>query len=252
VGFQAWEGTRENLTATTNSWWDASSCGFTGREHELDAGLVYARARYLQPGVGRFTGEDPINLRTAQLPLGTQQWLSTGGVGLADALAVAAVMGRYDYAGSNPSRYADPTAELLANTVGQGLSMAAAILSITAFASMLPMLLIFKVAMAIQEYSLAEAAADTLVGLAITVVVSAIAMVVLAPEMIAALMGLYPAVALAAGYLLCLGITGAKWVNRGCPKLGTREFHGWATCTLSLGVAVDTGNPWRLLRPNPS
>ena len=33
--------------------------GFTGREHEADSGLVYARARYLQPGVGTWARADP-------------------------------------------------------------------------------------------------------------------------------------------------------------------------------------------------
>jgi RHS repeat-associated protein len=34
--------------------------GFTGREHELDSGLVYARARYLQPALGRWDRPDPF------------------------------------------------------------------------------------------------------------------------------------------------------------------------------------------------
>jgi RHS repeat-associated protein len=37
--------------------------GFTGREHELDSGLVYARARYLNPAVGRWDRADPLGLR---------------------------------------------------------------------------------------------------------------------------------------------------------------------------------------------
>lgn len=36
--------------------------GFTGREHEVEAGLVYARARYLNPGVGRWDRADPMGL----------------------------------------------------------------------------------------------------------------------------------------------------------------------------------------------
>jgi RHS repeat-associated protein len=38
--------------------------GFTGREHELDSGLVYARARYLNPGTGGFASADPLGGRT--------------------------------------------------------------------------------------------------------------------------------------------------------------------------------------------
>jgi RHS repeat-associated protein len=34
--------------------------GFTGREHDTGSGLVYARARYLQPEAGRWTSTDPL------------------------------------------------------------------------------------------------------------------------------------------------------------------------------------------------
>jgi RHS repeat-associated protein len=34
--------------------------GFTGREHELDSGLVYARARYLNPATGQWDRADPL------------------------------------------------------------------------------------------------------------------------------------------------------------------------------------------------
>lgn len=36
--------------------------GFTGREHELDSGLVYARARYLNPVVGAWTQPDRLGM----------------------------------------------------------------------------------------------------------------------------------------------------------------------------------------------
>lgn len=36
--------------------------GFTGREHELDSGLVYARQRYLDPPAGRWTGPDRLGM----------------------------------------------------------------------------------------------------------------------------------------------------------------------------------------------
>jgi len=60
-GFQAWEGTWETAAATTNLRWDASWFGFTGREHELEAGLVYERARYLNPSTGAWTRADPMS-----------------------------------------------------------------------------------------------------------------------------------------------------------------------------------------------
>jgi RHS repeat-associated protein len=62
IGFQAWEGTWENSAATTKPWWDASSFGFTGREHDLDSAMVYARARYLNPGTGRWDRADPLGM----------------------------------------------------------------------------------------------------------------------------------------------------------------------------------------------
>jgi RHS repeat-associated protein len=39
--------------------------GFTGREHELDSGLVYARARYFAPVVGAFVTSDPLRAAAA-------------------------------------------------------------------------------------------------------------------------------------------------------------------------------------------
>ncbi len=36
--------------------------GFTGREHELDAGLVYARARYLNTSTARWDRPDPVGM----------------------------------------------------------------------------------------------------------------------------------------------------------------------------------------------
>jgi RHS repeat-associated protein len=38
----------------------ASYLGFTGREHDSETGLIYYRARYMDPVLGRFTSEDPI------------------------------------------------------------------------------------------------------------------------------------------------------------------------------------------------
>jgi RHS repeat-associated protein len=56
--------------------------GFTGREPD-ETGLIYYRARYYDPSVGRFTRRDPIGFR--------------GGLNL------------YDYVGNNPLLFTDPT-----------------------------------------------------------------------------------------------------------------------------------------------
>jgi len=38
----------------------ASSWGYTGEWWDADAGLLYLRARYYDPGTGRFIGRDPF------------------------------------------------------------------------------------------------------------------------------------------------------------------------------------------------
>jgi RHS repeat-associated protein len=53
--------------------------GFTGREHELDSGLVYARARYLNPAVGRWTAADPYRrARGTNRYLYVLDWVTRG------------------------------------------------------------------------------------------------------------------------------------------------------------------------------
>jgi RHS repeat-associated protein len=48
----------------------ADAFGFTGREHDSETGLLYYRARYMDPGLGRFTSEDPIGFASADYNLG--------------------------------------------------------------------------------------------------------------------------------------------------------------------------------------
>ena len=55
---------------------------FTGREYDSDTGLYYYRARYYDPGVGRFLSEDPIGLE--------------GGINA------------YAYVGNSPTNFSDP------------------------------------------------------------------------------------------------------------------------------------------------
>jgi RHS repeat-associated protein len=73
--FDAWG---NKLTATGI----APRYGYTGREPD-ETGLIFYRARYYDPSVGRFTQRDPIGLR--------------GGVN------------RYGYVGGNPTGYKDPS-----------------------------------------------------------------------------------------------------------------------------------------------
>jgi len=77
-----------------------SPWGFAGEYHDPLTGLQYLRARWYQPGVGRFTQVDPFpGIQT--LPL-TQN--------------------PYVYAGNNPVRYTDPDGKLFLEALGTGLA----------------------------------------------------------------------------------------------------------------------------------
>ncbi len=76
--------------------------GFTGREHELESALVYARARYLSPGLGRWTSLDPFSFGE----------LASTTVGVARALAPMGVLHRYGYVDQRPTLQVDPSGEL--------------------------------------------------------------------------------------------------------------------------------------------
>ncbi|HVT18588.1 MAG TPA: RHS repeat-associated core domain-containing protein [Thermoanaerobaculia bacterium] len=70
-----------NLRTSTNAV--ANPFGYTGREFG-EAGLLYYRARYYDPAIGRFTAEDPIGLRGGDVNL-------------------------YAYAGGDPVNQTDPS-----------------------------------------------------------------------------------------------------------------------------------------------
>ena len=66
---------------------DAQPFGFTGYMKDAESGLYYARARYYDPEVARFTTEDPFAGRDMEPPS----------------------LHRYLYAYANPLAYTDPT-----------------------------------------------------------------------------------------------------------------------------------------------
>lgn len=61
--------------------------GYTGHKHDSDLGLTYMQARYYDPVLGRFYGNDPIGFRDVHS------------------------FNRYAYANNNPYKYIDPTGE---------------------------------------------------------------------------------------------------------------------------------------------
>jgi RHS repeat-associated protein len=60
---------------------------YTGQQYDQETGLYYYRARYYDPGIGRFISEDPI----------------------AGILTNPQGFNRYIYANDNPSTYVDPS-----------------------------------------------------------------------------------------------------------------------------------------------
>ncbi len=95
--------------------------GFTGREHELESGLVYARARYLSTVHGGWTQADPF----------TESLTRNGGLGAEPMLRPLAVgvpfpdpeASRYEFGGSRPTVLADPTG-LMVVYLGAGATVA--------------------------------------------------------------------------------------------------------------------------------
>jgi RHS repeat-associated protein len=73
------------LTASSGSL--TNPFQYTGREFDTETGLYFYRARYFDPGTGRFLGEDPIGFR--------------GGLNL------------YRYVKNEPTRYVDPSGTAL-------------------------------------------------------------------------------------------------------------------------------------------
>jgi RHS repeat-associated protein len=69
-----------NITASSGS--TVNPFRYTGRELDAETGIYYYRARYYDPSIGRFLGEDPVRLR--------------GGINF------------YTYVRNNPLKYADP------------------------------------------------------------------------------------------------------------------------------------------------
>jgi RHS repeat-associated protein len=72
-----------NVTAQTNAG-TSFRFSYTGREFDSETGLYYYRARYYDPGVGRFISEDPIGFNSGD-------------------------SNTYRYVGNNPLFYVDPS-----------------------------------------------------------------------------------------------------------------------------------------------
>ncbi|MHB8928878.1 MAG: RHS repeat-associated core domain-containing protein [Bacillota bacterium] len=66
---------------------DGNTFGFGGQDHDPVSGLVYLRARYYAPGLGRFTAPDPLVMAGFELP----------------------GMSPYAYGRDNPLSYLDPS-----------------------------------------------------------------------------------------------------------------------------------------------
>jgi RHS repeat-associated protein len=220
--------------------------GFTGREHELDSGLVYARARYSNPAAGRWLSEDPINLRTAQLPHGAERWMSHSGYGLAQMLANNPLLqGRYLYANGNPTRFSDPVGEVIGDTVSGTLSIGALVIAAVSEATMMLGLMLFVVGYAVDDIGLQRDSIEIVQAAALAMVASLAIATVLNPYLMVAYLQTYWVIGATILYLGCMGLFAVKWYNGGCKLRGVTPG---VYCTLALFAALRQGNVNPLLR----
>jgi RHS repeat-associated protein len=94
---EVWSAAATAITQRFDAWGNVTQAsgtiptyGYTGREPDA-SGLIFYRARYYHPGLGRFASRDPIGMR--------------GGIN------------SYAYAGGNPVNYNDPSGLLAQNAV---------------------------------------------------------------------------------------------------------------------------------------
>ena len=83
--WDAWGNVREEEDHT-----DVNPFGFTGHEHDDETGLIYARARFYDPEIGRFLSHDPVDGDPLNPPS----------------------LHRYLYAYANPTVYVDPSGQI--------------------------------------------------------------------------------------------------------------------------------------------
>ena len=86
-GLPSWDAFGNPRGDSGESW---NSFGFTGHEHDNATGLIYAKARFYDPEVGRFTSVDPFEGTVDEPPS----------------------LHRYLYAYANPTVYVDPSGEI--------------------------------------------------------------------------------------------------------------------------------------------
>ncbi len=85
---------------------------FTGEEHDADPGLVYLRARYYDPEIGRFISRDPL-LEQVALAGGGAGCSSCGGGGGGSSHFSSQKAHPYLYVEDNPVNYTDPSGRMV-------------------------------------------------------------------------------------------------------------------------------------------
>ncbi|MES2307338.1 MAG: RHS repeat-associated core domain-containing protein [Verrucomicrobiota bacterium] len=78
--------------------------GFTGREFDQETGLMYYRARYYDPNMGRFLSEDPIGLSPSGKEIGSNKKFKIQPFKAGDS-------NLNRYVGNKPYKFLDPTGE---------------------------------------------------------------------------------------------------------------------------------------------
>ncbi|MPV86497.1 RHS repeat domain-containing protein [Ostreibacterium oceani] len=92
LGMTLWQEERRaygtiNTAASTPRDNSVFTLGYTGHQEDIEGNLIYAKARYYHPVIGRFYAPDPIAFRASDLTS----------------------FNRYAYGANNPYKYTDPT-----------------------------------------------------------------------------------------------------------------------------------------------
>ncbi len=87
----------------------ADRFGFTGREHDTESGLLFLRARYYSPRLGRFMSEDPLGIGSGDANLSRYAFNSPQD--LSDPLGLSALIGYAARVGRLIGKHTDIDAE---------------------------------------------------------------------------------------------------------------------------------------------
>jgi len=85
-----------------------TKAGYTGHDEDIETGLIYAKARYYNPAIGRFISQDPSSIY-----LGRQDFKNLIGVDRNAILADPQQLNSYSYVRNNPINLTDENGKII-------------------------------------------------------------------------------------------------------------------------------------------